>query len=73
MTRTLLLATAGMAALTSATAAAAQSAAPPATPGSASRTTVYPASFFAQYAPRTALDIGGLLLVTGAALGVVWP
>src|SRR5260221_5912906 len=24
------------------------------------------------FGPRTALDIGGLLLVTGAALGVVW-
>jgi len=24
------------------------------------------------FGPRTALDIGGLLLITGAALGVVW-
>jgi hypothetical protein len=30
---------------------------PAATPAQASRTTVYPASFFAQYAPRSALDI----------------
>lgn len=60
MTRALLLATAGMAALTLATAAAAeQPAAAPATaaPAKANRTTVYQADFFAQYAPRTALDV----------------
>ncbi len=56
MTRTLLLATAGMAALTLGTSAAAQNAA--ASPaGRATRTTIYEAAFFAQYAPRTALDI----------------
>src|SRR5438477_8600163 len=59
MTRMLLLATAGMAALTLATASPAQAAAvqpgPPA--GKSSRTTIYEASFFTQYAPRTALDI----------------
>jgi hypothetical protein len=55
----LLLATAGMAALTLTTGAAAQNAgAPPAQPsGRTSRATVYEAAFFAQYAPRTALDI----------------
>jgi hypothetical protein len=54
-----LLATAGMAALTPTTGAAAQGAATqPAQPsGRASRTTVYEGAFFAQYAPRTALDI----------------
>jgi hypothetical protein len=55
-----LLATAGVAALTLGTPAAAQIEAPaPATdqPAQSSRTTSYPASFFAQYAPRTALDI----------------
>ncbi|MFL6727134.1 MAG: outer membrane beta-barrel protein [Sphingomicrobium sp.] len=59
MTRTLLLATAGMAALTLTSPAVAQTAAaPPAQPGGrASRTTVYEAAFFAQYAPRTALDL----------------
>jgi hypothetical protein len=59
VTRTLLLATAGMAALTLTTGAAAQeAAAQPAQPsGRASRTTVYEGAFFAQYAPRTALDI----------------
>ena len=61
MTRTLLLATAGMAALTLGTsAAAAQNAAPAPAPqptGQAARTTTYDAAFFAQYAPRTALDI----------------
>ena len=60
MTRTLLLATAGMAAFTLGTSAAAQNAAPaPAsqTSGQAARTTTYDAAFFAQYAPRTALDI----------------
>ena len=30
---------------------------PPASTGPASRTTIYDAAFFAQYAPRTALDI----------------
>ena len=57
MTRTLLLATAGTAALTLATGASAQNAAPTSPAVSASRTTVYQSSFFAQYAPRTALDI----------------
>ncbi len=60
MTRALLLATAGMAALTLATGAMAQAnaAQPAAAPsGQTSRTTVYQAAFFAQYAPRTALDI----------------
>ena len=56
MTRTLLLATAGVAALTLATGAAAQAPAP-AAQGSAARTTTYEAEFFTQYAPRTALDI----------------
>jgi hypothetical protein len=48
-----------MAALTLTTGAAAQNAgAPPAQPsGRTSRATVYEAAFFAQYAPRTALDI----------------
>ena len=55
MTRTLLLATAGVASLTLATGAFAQAAAQPA--AKASRTTVYEGAFFAQYAPRTALDI----------------
>jgi hypothetical protein len=58
--RTLLLATAGMAALTLTTGAAVAqaAAAQPAQPtGRTSRTTVYAAPFFAQYAPRTALDI----------------
>lgn len=60
MARTLLLATAGMAALTLGTSVAAQTAAPAPAPepsGAASRTTAYEAAFFAQYAPRTALDI----------------
>jgi outer membrane receptor protein involved in Fe transport len=60
VTRTLLLATAGVAALILATAAAGQTpaAAQPVQPsGRTSRTTVYEAAFFAQYAPRTALDI----------------
>ena len=60
MARTLLLATAGMAALTLGTSAAAQVEAPaPAAqpPALASRTTGYDAAFFAQYAPRSALDI----------------
>ena len=56
MTRTLLLATAGVAALTLATGAAAQAPAP-AAQGSAARTTTYEAEFFTQYAPRTALEI----------------
>src|SRR4029079_11425727 len=50
-----------MAALTLGTsAAAAQNAAPAPAPqptGQAARTTTYDAAFFAQYAPRTALDI----------------
>src|SRR4249919_295316 len=60
MTRALLLATAGMAAFTLATGAMAQAnaAQPAAAPsGQTGRTTVYQAAFFAQYAPRTALDI----------------
>ena len=60
MARTLLLATAGMAGLTLATSAAAQIEAPaPAVqpPARSSRTTSYDAAFFAQYAPRSALDI----------------
>src|SRR5204863_8756757 len=59
VTRTLLLATAGMAALTSMSGAAAQTTAQPTSSASAgaSRTTVYQAAFFTQYAPRTALDI----------------
>ena len=59
MARTLLLATAGMAAITLATGATAQSAAsqPAPSSGRASRTTTYEAAFFTQYAPRTALDI----------------
>jgi hypothetical protein len=59
VTRTLLLATAGMAALTQTTGAAAQNAAgqPTQSASRASRTTVYEAAFFAQYAPRSALDI----------------
>ena len=55
MTRTLLLATAGVASLTLATGALAQAAAQPT--AKASRTTVYEGTFFEQYAPRTALDI----------------
>jgi hypothetical protein len=57
MTRTLLLATAGMAALAlnSTGAQAANQAAQ--APGPASRTTTYDAAFFTQYAPRTAYDI----------------
>jgi len=55
VTRTLLLATAAMAALTLTNGAAAQPVAQPS--AKASRTTVYQAAFFAQYAPRTALDI----------------
>lgn len=57
MTRTLLLATAGMAALTLAMGTAAQAAPTQTAPGRPTRTTVYEAAFFAQYAPRTALDI----------------
>ena len=60
MSRTLLLATAGVAALTFGAPAAAQIEAPaPATapPATSSRTTSYDGAFFAQYAPRTALDI----------------
>ena len=55
MARTLLLATAGMAALTVSNGAVAAQPTPPA--GQASRVTSYDAAFFAQYAPRTALDI----------------
>jgi hypothetical protein len=57
--RILLLASTGMAALTLTTGAAAQTAATaqPQPPARSSRTTVYNAAFFAQYAPRTALDI----------------
>ena len=55
MARTLLLATAGMAALTVCTGAVAAQPTPPT--GQASRVTSYDAAFFAQYAPRTALDI----------------
>lgn len=57
MTRTLLLATAGMAALTPIAGAAAQPGAGAETRSQPSRTTSYDAAFFAQYAPRTALDI----------------
>ena len=59
MSRTLLLATAGVAALALGTPAAAQIEAPaPATqPPVGSRTTSYEGAFFTQYAPRTALDI----------------
>jgi hypothetical protein len=55
----LLLATAGVAVLTLATGAAGQTAATqPAPPsGPAARTTSYGAAFFAQFAPRTALDV----------------
>ena len=55
MARTLLFATAGMAALTVCNGAVAAQPTPPA--GQASRVTSYDAAFFAQYAPRTALDI----------------
>jgi hypothetical protein len=55
VTRTLLLATAAMAALTLTSGAAAQAVAQAG--ARASRTTVYQAAFFAQYAPRSALDI----------------
>ncbi len=59
MARTLLLATAGVAALAPSIAAATQieTPAPAAQPPSSGRTTSYDAAFFAQYAPRTALDI----------------
>lgn len=55
----LLLATAGVAALAPSIAAAKQieTPAPAAQPPSSGRTTSYDAAFFAQYAPRTALDI----------------
>ena len=70
MTRALLLATAGMAALTLATGALAQAnAAVPSAPpssGQTGHTTTYQANFFVQYAPRTALDIAKL--VPGFAL-----
>jgi hypothetical protein len=52
------LATAGLAALALGNGAAAQTAPPASTaPAKAGRTTSYDAAFFAQYAPRTALDI----------------
>jgi outer membrane receptor protein involved in Fe transport len=54
VTRKLLYATAGMAALTLGAPSVAQSAAPT---GQSNRKTSYDAAFFAQYAPRTALDI----------------
>jgi hypothetical protein len=60
LARTLLLATAGTAALTLGTSLTAQTAAPAkgAQPsGRSARATTYEAAFFAQYAPRTALDI----------------
>ena len=59
MVRPLLRATAGVTALALATEALAQNGSVQAVPASArpSRTTSYDASFFAQYAPRTALDI----------------
>lgn len=53
MTRTILLAAAGMAGLVHATGSVAQ----PPSGTQATRTTTYDAAFFAQYAPRTALDI----------------
>ena len=57
MTRAIYLATAAAAALVAQSAALAQAPVPPEAAGRASRTTVYDAAFFAQYAPRTALDI----------------
>ena len=58
MIRTLLLASAGMAALALTTGAVGQPAAPAATPAAKDgRKTVYEAAFFAQYAPRSAYDI----------------
>jgi hypothetical protein len=72
VTRTLLLATAGMTALSLTTGAAGQHAVAQPAPASArtSQTTVYDAAFFAQYAPRTALDIAqrvpGFTLELGA-------
>ena len=59
MTRTLWLATAGVAALTLGSIASGQNPASPLgeTSARANRTTVYQASFFTQYAPRTAFDI----------------
>ena len=58
MNRTLLLATAAMAALGLASGALAQAPVEQRESSSrASRTTVYEGAFFAQYAPRTALDI----------------
>ena len=58
MNHSLWLATAGLAALALGNGAAAQSApATSAMPAKISRTTAYDAAFFAQYAPRTALDI----------------
>ena len=56
MLRTLLLATAGTAALTAPTGALGQATASPPSRQSA-RTTSYDAAYFAQFAPRTALDI----------------
>ena len=57
MARTLLLATAGMAALALASPAISQGVGQAAPSGAAARTTIYPAAFFVQFAPRTALDI----------------
>ena len=57
MIRVLSRTTVAAAALVTQSAALAQTAAPQPTPPQASRTTSYDAAFFAQYAPRTALDI----------------
>ena len=58
MTRTLLLASAGMAALALATGAVGQPTVPAAAPAAKDgRKIVYEAAFFAQYAPRSAYDI----------------
>ena len=57
MDHSLWLATAGMAALALSSEAAAQNAPAPAVAAKPSRTTTYDAAFFAQYAPRTALDM----------------
>lgn len=58
MTRTLLLASAGMAALALTTGAVGQPTVPAAAPAAKDgRKTVYEAAFFAQYAPRSAYDV----------------
>jgi len=57
VTRTLLFATAGVAALTLCPATAQAAAQAAQTPAAKSRVSTYDAAFFAQYAPRTALDI----------------